>query len=83
VACGGLDNICSVFRLASASAPGSQETTGNSPTAELAYHEGYLSCCRFINDREILTSSGKVHHEGFVEPDKRGRLVNRVPSNFL
>merc|ERR1740123_2189981 len=25
---------------------------------ELAQHEGYLSCCRFIDDNEIITSSG-------------------------
>jgi len=25
---------------------------------ELAQHEGYLSCCRFIDDAEIITSSG-------------------------
>jgi len=25
---------------------------------ELSHHEGYISCCRFINDEEILTSSG-------------------------
>jgi guanine nucleotide-binding protein G(I)/G(S)/G(T) subunit beta-1 len=26
--------------------------------AELAQHEGYLSCCRFVSDSEIITSSG-------------------------
>lgn len=54
VACGGLDNLCSVYRL-------SQEKTGwdNSQAfRELATHEGYLSCCRFIDDSEIITSSG-------------------------
>jgi guanine nucleotide-binding protein G(I)/G(S)/G(T) subunit beta-1 len=25
---------------------------------ELSGHNGFLSCCRFINDRQILTSSG-------------------------
>lgn len=27
---------------------------------ELAAHTGYISCCRFLSDREILTSSGDV-----------------------
>ncbi|KAI9616328.1 hypothetical protein KEM48_005244 [Puccinia striiformis f. sp. tritici PST-130] len=27
---------------------------------ELAAHTGYLSCCRFLNDRQILTSSGDM-----------------------
>jgi len=54
VACGGLDNLCSVYRL-----PGAGKDTGPQKTyAELAQHEGYLSCCRFVRDEEILTSSG-------------------------
>jgi len=57
VACGGLDNICSVYKLpSSGQAPkeGQQQKT----YCELAQHEGYLSCCRFIQDDEIITSSG-------------------------
>jgi len=55
VACGGLDNLCSVYKLPQ----GQKETTGAQKTyGELAQHEGYLSCCRFIGDDEILTSSG-------------------------
>lgn len=27
---------------------------------ELAAHTGYLSCCRFISDKEIVTSSGDM-----------------------
>jgi len=54
VACGGLDNLCSVYKLPQGQKDGaSQKTYG-----ELAQHEGYLSCCRFIRDDEILTSSG-------------------------
>lgn len=50
VACGGLDNLCSIYQL-------------NQPQVmrsyrELAAHDGYLSCCRFINEGSILTSSG-------------------------
>lgn len=54
VACGGLDNLCSVYRLKDASF-GDMRI---SAAAELQNHEGYLSCCRFISDNEILTSSG-------------------------
>ena len=53
VACGGLDNICSVYNL----------STRDGPTRvarELSGHSGYLSCCRFINDRRVLTSSGDM-----------------------
>jgi len=55
VACGGLDNLCSVYKIPSKqdNAAGQQRTY-----AELAQHEGYLSCCRFIKDDEIITSSG-------------------------
>jgi len=52
VACGGLDNMCTIFPM--------NEAAGNdsTPTAELRQHEGYLSSCRFIDDHQILTSSG-------------------------
>jgi len=50
VACGGLDNICSVYSL--------DKETVTKPTKELNQHTGYLSCCRFIDDRQIITSSG-------------------------
>ena len=50
VACGGLDNLCSIYQL-------------NQPQVmrsyrELAAHDGYLSCCRFISENQIVTSSG-------------------------
>eukprot|EP01006_Ploeotia_vitrea_P046594 TRINITY_DN67039_c5_g1_i3.p1 TRINITY_DN67039_c5_g1~~TRINITY_DN67039_c5_g1_i3.p1 ORF type:complete len:348 (+),score=174.01 TRINITY_DN67039_c5_g1_i3:235-1278(+) len=54
VACGGLDNLCSVYKLPDSHQQVSQQKT----YAELAQHEGYLSCCRFINDGEIISSSG-------------------------
>ncbi|MCJ1478806.1 guanine nucleotide-binding protein subunit beta 1 [Lambiella insularis] len=53
VACGGLDNICSVYNLSSREGP-------TRVARELSGHSGYLSCCRFINDRRILTSSGDM-----------------------
>jgi len=51
VACGGLDNICSVYNLHSKDNPIRVQR-------ELNAHSGYLSCCRFINDKQIITSSG-------------------------
>lgn len=53
VACGGLDNICSVYNLKSKDAP-------IRVTRELSSHTGYLSCSRFLGDRQILTSSGDM-----------------------
>jgi guanine nucleotide-binding protein G(I)/G(S)/G(T) subunit beta-1 len=50
VASGGLDNTCSVWNV-----------RGQNPTKvsrELQGHDGFLSCCRFIDNRQIITSSG-------------------------
>ena len=54
VACGGLDNICSIYNLRA------KEGSGVKVARELSAHTGYLSCCRFLNDRQILTSSGDM-----------------------
>merc|ERR1711981_347767 len=53
VACGGLDNNCSVYNLRSRDIP-------IRVCRELGAHTGYLSCCRFLNDRKIVTSSGDM-----------------------
>jgi guanine nucleotide-binding protein G(I)/G(S)/G(T) subunit beta-1 len=50
VACGGLDNMCSIYALG--------DPSMTRATKELAAHDGYLSCCRFISETQILTSSG-------------------------
>ena len=53
VASGGLDNACSIFTL--------KTDDGNvKMSRELSGHTGYLSCCRFIDDNQILTSSGDM-----------------------
>lgn len=54
VACGGLDNICSIYNLRSA------QNNQINVSRELSAHTGYLSCCRFLTDRHILTSSGDM-----------------------
>src|SRR5690606_13582546 len=49
------DNICTVFNIRT-----SQEGKVITPSRELSAHTGYLSCCKFITDRHILTSSGDM-----------------------
>jgi len=50
VACGGLDNICSSYNV--------KQQPQQSRAKELAGHDGYISCCRFLDEGKILTSSG-------------------------
>lgn len=53
VACGGLDNVCSIYSL--------KTREGNVRVSrELPGHTGYLSCCRFLDDNQIVTSSGDM-----------------------
>lgn len=58
VACGGLDNICSVYKLSQRNPAAGGGGVNEQAYAELHKHEGYLSCCRFITNNEIITSSG-------------------------
>lgn len=52
VACGGLDNKCTVYPLSLEHDPASKKHV-------IATHTGYLSCCKFSNsDQQILTGSG-------------------------
>ena len=53
VACGGLDNICSIYDLSHSQGTGSARAT-----QELTAHDGYLSCCRFIDEKSLITASG-------------------------
>jgi guanine nucleotide-binding protein G(I)/G(S)/G(T) subunit beta-1 len=53
IACGGLDNKCTVLSLT-----GGQDSSSMRVMRELIGHTGYISCCRFVNDRQIVTSSG-------------------------
>ncbi|EYC12358.1 hypothetical protein Y032_0047g1438 [Ancylostoma ceylanicum] len=48
-----LDNICSIYSL--------KTREGNVRVSrELPGHTGYLSCCRFLDDNQIVTSSGDM-----------------------
>jgi len=53
VACGGLDNTCSIYSLRQSPGP-------IRVSRELTAHTGYLSCCRFLNEQQIITSSGDM-----------------------
>jgi len=55
IACGGLDNLCSIYKLP---VEFGLPEANDRPAQELSYHQGYLSCCRFVDDNRILTSSG-------------------------
>lgn len=51
VASGGLDNICTIYNA-------KRDANLGKIATELSYHAGYISCCRYINDDQIITSSG-------------------------
>jgi WD40 repeat protein len=53
IASAGLDNICSIFKRDDANLEGK-----NGPVRQLRYHDGYISCCKFVHDDHILTASG-------------------------
>jgi len=50
VAAGGLDNLCSIYSLSTNEVP-------IKATRELVGHNGFLSGCRFLDDKKILSSS--------------------------
>lgn len=55
VACGGMDNMCTVYDV------NNRDSTGNAKIVrELAGYEGFLSSCRFLDDTHILTGSGDM-----------------------
>mmetsp|Transcript_19040 Transcript_19040/g.30781 ORF Transcript_19040/g.30781 Transcript_19040/m.30781 type:complete len:346 (+) Transcript_19040:65-1102(+) len=51
IACGGLDNVCSIYNI-------QQQSTNARAAKELVAHDGYLSCCRFMDEGHVVTSSG-------------------------
>lgn len=53
VACGGLDNMCTIYNLRARDVPVKSYR-------ELTGHTGYVSCCRFVDDTQVLTSSGDM-----------------------
>eukprot|EP00613_Pedinella_sp_CCMP2098_P043059 CAMPEP_0171781714 /NCGR_PEP_ID=MMETSP0991-20121206/60404_1 /TAXON_ID=483369 /ORGANISM="non described non described, Strain CCMP2098" /LENGTH=365 /DNA_ID=CAMNT_0012389397 /DNA_START=189 /DNA_END=1283 /DNA_ORIENTATION=+ len=55
VACGGLDNLCSIYSIEAAAGGGG---IPNRAKHELSAHDGYISCCRFVNNSTIISASG-------------------------
>ncbi|GLH02835.1 hypothetical protein R5R35_005130 [Gryllus longicercus] len=55
VACGGMDNMCTVYDL------NNRDSTGVAKIVrELMGYEGFLSSCRFIDDKTLVTGSGDM-----------------------
>ena len=55
IACGGLDNLCSIFEVESI---GGWHDKGGLADTTLQHHEGYISCIKYLDSDRILTSSG-------------------------
>jgi len=55
IACGGMDNMCTVYDVNNRDATGSAKIV-----RELLGYEGFLSSCRFLSDGKILTGSGDM-----------------------
>ena len=51
LASGGLDNVCKVHQVDAAGATATF-------VVDLAGHEGFVACCRFVDETHMLTSSG-------------------------
>ncbi|XP_044266157.1 guanine nucleotide-binding protein subunit beta-2 isoform X1 [Tribolium madens] len=55
VACGGMDNMCTIYDLNNRDSSGVAKMV-----RELAGYDGFLSSCRFLGDRNIITGSGDM-----------------------
>lgn len=55
VACGGMDNMCTVYDVNNRDPSGAAKIV-----RELAGYEGFLSSCRFLDDTHIVTGSGDM-----------------------
>ena len=55
VACGGMDNMCTVYDV------NNRDSTGSAKIVrELLGYEGFLSSCRFLDDTHLITGSGDM-----------------------
>lgn len=52
-ACGGLDNICSIYSLKE-----KEPEKSKKPVQTLVGHDGYIACNKFLDARTVLTASG-------------------------
>lgn len=53
LACGGMDNMCTVYDINNRDSSGTAKMV-----RELMGYEGFLSCCRFVDDSTLVTGSG-------------------------
>ena len=68
VACGGLDNICSIYSL--------KTREGNVRVSrELPGHTGYLSCCRFLDDNQVWFETLMWSDDDAKSDDKTLQIV--------
>lgn len=58
VACGGLDNICSIYRLSDVNQHVAKDLSKPTPVFKQFDLYGYLSRCRFLDDSHIVVSCG-------------------------
>ena len=56
VACGGMDNMLTIYDLNNRDAQGSAKMV-----REVTGYEGFLSSARFIDDDNIITGSGNIY----------------------
>lgn len=74
VACGGLDNICSIYSL--------KTREGNVRVSrELPGHTGYLSCCRFLDDNQVCDSVNQKKKKTIIFFTNRFLQMNFTDSN--
>lgn len=55
IACGGMDNMCTIYDLNNRDSNG-----GAKMVRELLGYEGFLSSCRFVDDKTLITGSGDM-----------------------
>jgi guanine nucleotide-binding protein subunit beta len=55
IACGGMDNMCTVYDLNNRDSNGAAKMV-----RELLGYEGFLSSCRFVDDKTLITGSGDM-----------------------
>lgn len=55
VACGGMDNMCTVYDVNSRDSAGAAKIR-----REMMGFEGFLSCCRFLDDDKLVTGSADM-----------------------
>ena len=74
-ACGGMDNMCTVYDLNNRDGSGVAKIV-----RELSGYEGFLSCSRFIDDAKLITGSGDMALTMWDLND--GKVKQRINNQF-